>query len=330
LIAKRPWPRITVVTPSYNQAEFIDETIRSVLSQEYPNLEYMVIDGGSSDGTPTIIRQHASRLSYWVSEKDRGQSHAINKGLARATGTIFGYLNSDDLLAPESLFRVAEAFESNPGASAVYGHCEYIDRGGKPLFSRRARFSGLNDYLRVWWLLQDGAFMTQPEVYCRTDELRAAGGFREDLRSVMDYETWVRLMSRGCQFHPIDAQIARFRVYPEQKSADDTAEGELLGVVRTVLQGADTISPTLRRELAYELAAARATGTLRSPRPLNAPQIVCRIAGNVIRILRSNPRIFLHARARRLAWTPARWWRSPLRMSIGRKIRSVTRADTSR
>src|SRR5205823_3046168 len=102
--AERPWPRISVVTPSFNQGRFIEETIRSVLLQAYPNLEYIIIDGGSTDNTVEIIKKYEPGITYWVSEKDRGQSHAINKGFARATGDIFAWLCSDDVYAPGALY----------------------------------------------------------------------------------------------------------------------------------------------------------------------------------------------------------------------------------
>ncbi|MBN2305153.1 MAG: glycosyltransferase, partial [Anaerolineae bacterium] len=104
-----PWPRITIVTPSYNQAQFLEETIRSVLLQSYPNLEYIVIDGGSTDGSAAIIERYAPWLAYWVSAPDRGQSHAINQGFARATGEWLGWLNSDDCYAPSALRHVMES-----------------------------------------------------------------------------------------------------------------------------------------------------------------------------------------------------------------------------
>ena len=106
-------PKISIVTPSFNQGQFIEETIRSVLDQDYPNLEYLVIDGGSTDQTIDIIRKYETQLSYWESEKDRGQVHAINKGLARATGDIFAYINSDDIYLPGTFATVAKYFDEH-------------------------------------------------------------------------------------------------------------------------------------------------------------------------------------------------------------------------
>ena len=108
-------PRISIVTPSYNQGAFIEETIHSVLLQNYPNLEYIVMDAGSTDNTVEVIRRYADRITYWESEKDRGQSHAINKGIARSTGQIFNWINSDDLLMPGALWSVAQAWMKKPG-----------------------------------------------------------------------------------------------------------------------------------------------------------------------------------------------------------------------
>src|SRR6266700_4138610 len=108
------FPKISIVTPSFNQAQYLEQTICSVLDQRYPNLEYIIVDGGSSDGSVDVIRKYEKSLTYWVSEKDRGQTHAINKGLERASGSILGYLNSDDYYLDGALHRVAEQFTKHP------------------------------------------------------------------------------------------------------------------------------------------------------------------------------------------------------------------------
>ena len=122
-------PRISIVTPSFNQAQYLDETIRSVLDQGYPNLEYMINDGGSKDGSVDIIRKYESHLAYWVSEKDRGQVHAINKGLEQASGDIFGFINSDDLYLPGALAAVADHFETHTDCQWVCGDTVMFGEG---------------------------------------------------------------------------------------------------------------------------------------------------------------------------------------------------------
>lgn len=254
----RPWPKITIAVPSYNQGRFIEETLRSVLLQGYPELELMVLDGGSTDETVDVLRRYEPWLAYWVSEPDRGQTHAINKGLERATGEIFAYLNSDDLLAPGALFRVAEAFRSHPDADVVHGRCIYVDEAGAELFSIRGNVTSFVDYLRIWRRFADRDFLTQPEVFCRTRSLVDAGGFREELRSVMDFEMWLRLLSRGCRFRAIDAPVARFRTYAAQKSSVDPGD-ELCGIVEEYARREDVgITPAVRRSLLEELEEARA------------------------------------------------------------------------
>lgn len=251
-----PWPRVSVVTPSYNQGQFIEETIRSVLLQGYPGLELIVVDGGSTDGTVEILRRYEPWIACWVSERDRGQTHAINKGLERATGDIFAYLNSDDLYAPGAVQRVSEAFLAHPGADVVHGECIYIDEAGEELFSMRGRAASFGEYLRIWNRFAKRDFLTQPEVFCRTAVVRSVGGFREELRSVMDFEMWLRLLARGCRFHPLDVPVAKFRTYVAQKSSVDPGY-ELCRVAEEyILNG--PVPPAERLRLLEELEEAKA------------------------------------------------------------------------
>ena len=129
-------PKISVITPSYNQAQFLERTIRSVIEQDYSNREYIIIDGGSSDASADIIRRYADRLTYWVSEKDNGQAHAINKGFAKASGNLLCWLNSDDFYEPDTLPFIADYFKSNPEVDVVCGGTCQVDRRRDDMYTR--------------------------------------------------------------------------------------------------------------------------------------------------------------------------------------------------
>ena len=203
-------PRITVVTPSYNQGQFLEETIRSVLLQGYPDLEYMVVDGGSTDESVEIIRKYEDHLAWWVSEKDRGQSHAINKGLSRSTGRILAYLNSDDLYEPGALHAVERAFV--PGVHWVSGKVICWENGGDPW-----PFPELPGRGFTKWLL--GCPISQPAVFWSASLQREAGPFREDLQYAMDYEFWLRLrFGLGRSPRRLDRILARYRIHGDSKS----------------------------------------------------------------------------------------------------------------
>jgi glycosyltransferase involved in cell wall biosynthesis len=152
-------PLVTIVTPSYNQGRFLEATLRSVLEQGYSPLEYLVVDGASSDNSVEILRRYAGRLSWWVSEKDSGQSEAINKGLQRAKGEYIGWLNSDDIYQPGAVARAVVAFEAHPEAAVVYGDALAIDADGKPFNLMRARQYSLVDLLSFNIICQPAAFM---------------------------------------------------------------------------------------------------------------------------------------------------------------------------
>jgi glycosyltransferase involved in cell wall biosynthesis len=152
-------PLVTIVTPSYNQVRFLEATLRSVLEQDYPRIEYLVVDGASTDGSVEVIRRYASRLDWWVSEKDSGQSDAINKGLRKAHGEFVGWLNSDDIYLPGAISAAVAVFRSHPETGLIYGDALAIDSDGKPFNLMRARQYTLTDLMAFQIICQPAAFM---------------------------------------------------------------------------------------------------------------------------------------------------------------------------
>jgi glycosyltransferase involved in cell wall biosynthesis len=205
-------PRITVVTPSYNQAHFLEATIRSVVEQGYPNLEYIIMDGGSTDGSTDVIRRYESFLSYWTSERDGGPANAINKGLSRATGSILAYLNSDDVYLPGTLDKIAAAFGSNPGASVAFGNTYWIDREGKVLAEKRQ-----TPFSKVGYFY-GGADLQQPSTFWTKDLYERSGGLDPTFRAAFDTDLFFRFVDLGAKFHYVPAFLASFRIHSEQIS----------------------------------------------------------------------------------------------------------------
>lgn len=184
------YPRLTIVTPSFNQGAFIEHTIRSVLLQNYPNLEFIVIDGGSSDETREILERYGAHLSHWVSEPDRGQSDAINKGIARASGELFNWLNSDDYYEPGALRAVAEGFRD--GRSDIFcTACHYVDSEGAVL-----HVNPPTPLHATWAETLGRAGMNQPGMFYRLERVRQLGGVNPVLHFSMDWELWVRYLLR--------------------------------------------------------------------------------------------------------------------------------------
>ena len=173
-------PRVSIVTPSFNQAAFLEETIQSVLSQDYPELDYIVIDGGSTDGSVEIIEQYADRLAYWTSEKDSGQADAINKGLARTTGEIVAWLNSDDTYLPGAIHAAVEALQANPECGLVYGDVLAVDGQGQPTNLIRYEDWGLDGLLQF-------KIIGQPAVFMRREALAKAGELDTSFHFLLDH-----------------------------------------------------------------------------------------------------------------------------------------------
>lgn len=192
-----------------------------MLDQNYPNLEYIIIDGGSTDGSVEIIKKYENYLTYWVSEKDRGQTHAINKGLGRASGDVIAWLNSDDVYMPDAFKKVAAAFEAIPDADVLYGDGMLIDQKGQQIKYR----PGISFCYKIW--LYGVAEPFQPEVFYRRRAIEKVGLLDESFHMMMDREWWIRMARCGCKFVHIPEPLAALRVYNERKSNSQRKLNEL-------------------------------------------------------------------------------------------------------
>lgn len=219
------YPLVTIVTPSFNQGHFIRDTIESVLSQDYPNLEYLVFDGGSTDETQEVLRSYGSRL-HWISEKDQGQADAVNKGFQQAKGEIFGWLNSDDTYLPGAIQKAVEFFQANPAISMVYGEAYIADAQGKII----ERFhTEAFDYQR----LAETCFIVQPTVFIRRHVFEVVGPLDVSLHCALDYEYWMRVGKRfrvGC----MPQLLATTRVHGAAKTVAKKQEAhqEIVSIVQ--------------------------------------------------------------------------------------------------
>ena len=203
------WPRVSIVTPSFNQGQFLEETIRSILLQNYPDLEYIVIDGGSSDESVEIIKKYQPWISHWVSEPDRGQSHALNKGLARCSGEVFNWINSDDLLLPGAISHVARAFV---GHDAVGGGVVNFGGDQEELF--------LNSNLSAIGLIRGDADVVfhQPGLWLRPRLIARCGGIDERFHFTFDWDLAIRYLSLFPNVAYTTETLARFRLHPNSKT----------------------------------------------------------------------------------------------------------------
>jgi glycosyltransferase involved in cell wall biosynthesis len=202
-------PRITVVTPSYNQGPYLEQTIRSVLDQGYPNLEYIIVDGGSNDSSVEVINKYQDRLAWWVSEKDKGQAHAINKGFARATGDLYAYINSDDTLASNSLMSAAQAFQK--GHEWITGWVVYLDDVGQWPQVPMGRS------LNTEWLTTNP--LCQQATYWSARRMKELGPFQEDMHYCFDYEFWLRLwFVAKLKPHMLHQCMGGFRLHDASKT----------------------------------------------------------------------------------------------------------------
>lgn len=231
-------PLVSIITPSFNQGTFLEATIRSVLEQDYPNIEYIVMDGGSTDDSAALLRRYSDQLTHWESQPDRGQAHAINKGLQMAKGSILGWLNSDDILLPATVRRVVKTFQEFPEIDVVYGRLERVDELGRliptPLLPKDKEDFSIERVLGE-------CIVNQPGSFWRREIMIKAGLLDEGLKYAMDYEYWIRLALAGARFAHLSDVVARFRLSAGSKTVSHAAEmaQEQLQVLKATIEKYD-------------------------------------------------------------------------------------------
>jgi glycosyltransferase involved in cell wall biosynthesis len=220
MIDGRPWPRISIVTPSYNQGKFLEETIRSVILQRYANLEYIIIDGGSTDNSVKILKKYEPWVSYWVSESDRGQSHAINKGLMQATGDFVAYQNSDDIYWPQALRKVGEILSCGE-IDLLFGTADALDEyGNRRLPICRLPEPHIDVLIRFW--KGPSNILPSQGFFCRLELLKKIGLFNEKYHYKMDLDVICRLLEivPRQRIACIDDSLAGYRIYETSKTGN--------------------------------------------------------------------------------------------------------------
>lgn len=206
------WPKISIVTPSYNQAEFLERTILSVLNQNYPNLEYIIIDGGSTDGSVEIIKKYEKYLTYWVSEKDDGQSDALNKGFKISTGDFVGWQNSDDVYLPGAFKKAAQVLNDYQAVDIVFGNSMLIDREDNKI--RELRFVPFSVFTHV----HEAMSISNQSAFWRRGLFSKIGMLDSQLQFIMDYEFFMRAGIQGGKFKHIRFFLGAFRLHGDSKT----------------------------------------------------------------------------------------------------------------
>jgi glycosyltransferase involved in cell wall biosynthesis len=219
MAAKSPYPImpvVSIITPSFNQSAYLEQTMRSVLEQDYPDVEYILVDGGSTDGSVDIIRKYAPRLKWWVSEKDKGQADAINKGFARARGEVVAWLNSDDYYLPGAISAAVRAFGRDPDAVMVYGNMLAVDESGRTINTLNYRQLSLEDLLCF-------QIVGQPAVFMRRSAFEKTGGLDTSFHFLLDHQLWIKMAEEGEILH-VDQTWAAARYHARAKNRIQAAE----------------------------------------------------------------------------------------------------------
>lgn len=245
---KKKEPKISIVTPSYNQGQYLEKTIRSVLDQNYPNLEYLIIDGGSTDNSVEIIKRYEKKLKYWASEPDQGQSHAINKGFALAEGEIFGWLNSDDCLTEHALEAVAEMYHHNPSAGAYVGAGEFVDIKGR--VTKRKELTGISLDLLFKWL--DYSAIMQPSCFFSKTAWSSVGGLDESAHFAMDLDLWLKI-AKQFSFETTNRLLSQSLVHGKAKTTAYRSFGKVDAAMVIIRHGGERYAREYLERIAAKL-----------------------------------------------------------------------------
>lgn len=275
----QPWPKISVITPSYNQAAFLEATIRSVLLQEYPNLEYIVIDGGSTDGSVDIIEKYDPWIDRWVSESDRGQSHALNKGFEHASGDVLAWLNSDDMYLPGALAHVARYFAEQTEADVLVGEAQKVREDGTVVYTASAPELSFDSFLR-WREGEAGTYnFLQPACFFSRRSWEACGPLREDLHYCMDVDLWLKMVQQF-QFASTERRLAIAKAHNQAKTTGETERTTVEVSLLMAEHGEEDIARRYLMKMADEMAEMRKKVYAVTKHPLY------KVVGPVFRLLR--------------------------------------------
>ena len=276
---KKKYPKITVVTPNYNQGAYIEETIRSVLNQNYPNLEYIIMDGGSTDNSLEIIRKYEKDIAYWKSEPDSGMYHAINKGFSKATGEIMCWINSDDMLWENSFLNVAKIFSLNDKVQWLQGKPTLIDKNKRIIVQKEYFFSKFHFYSLEYE--KTFSFIQQESTFWSKSLWEKAGGYlNTDFTIAADFDLWLRFFELE-KMYCTEAQLGAFREREGQKSGDKK---------KYIRESKESLFLNFNKLSFYDKTFVKLIHSLSSMHPPFKNKITIKILNSLLKLMKGKPK----------------------------------------